>query len=590
MRVVDGDVESLAAFQSLAENLSLSEMNPQTIHAWWRAARCAEHGSAVHFVLSTAREDGPDSDFVQLCAMFAIAHPQKALMLPRPAGLLGEMLRGVLLGRQGQLSACIHVLEEVAGRARLLVAECLLAWTLVELGRAHGMSGSSPASSKVLRESAALAARLQMPMVEQMAWGGIGMLYGQEGRSKEYVHYTRRALEIAQRSNNVYAEAHSRCNMAGGLVTMGHFDEAHRQYEQAQLLAAEHGIKRVEALALAGLGAFAFKRHDVDTGRTHLASAAYILSGLNDDYQIVWNDLVASKVLMQEGLLDNAMRYLSTARRRAEQRDLHSLCIREAEQRSVLLEHMGDLRGSLTASREALSLERQQFDRRLEDAARASQQAEQALNALKQASLERTRRQQLERTTQALQKALDEEACLRHLLEQTARTDVLTGIANRRAHEQHLPQLIADAARTQRSLVLFMADIDNFKDLNDRHGHHVGDAVLVAVAQRLQGATRISDHVARWGGEEFVVAALSTGANAATVLGQNLRRAIADQAVQTEVGALRVTVSIGAAIHCPGQESHTETMRRADLAMYRAKKLGRNGVVVDVDPPQTPKT
>lgn len=151
--------------------------------------------------------------------------------------------------------------------------------------------------------------------------------------------------------------------------------------------------------------------------------------------------------------------------------------------------------------------------------------------------------------------------------------DQLTGLLNRHGMVEVIEQLFVDP---ERSLSLLVMDIDHFKPLNDRHGHDVGDRILAKLGALLLSNTRQSDHVARWGGEEFVLLLPETDEVAARAIADKLRDLIAETAFEAQQGH-KVTVSIGAGGRRKGEAYH-ELFRRVDKALYRAKDQGRNRV------------
>ena len=144
-------------------------------------------------------------------------------------------------------------------------------------------------------------------------------------------------------------------------------------------------------------------------------------------------------------------------------------------------------------------------------------------------------------------------------LDALARTDPLTGLANRRAFLEHAQAFLSAAARSGAPLALLLLDIDRFKAVNDRFGHGAGDAVLRAVAAALRGAIRVGDLPVRWGGEEFAVLLPGTDLPAAVALAERLRAAVRDGVPHPAGG--RVTVSIGAARLGPGPPTRPWTQR-----------------------------
>ena len=155
-------------------------------------------------------------------------------------------------------------------------------------------------------------------------------------------------------------------------------------------------------------------------------------------------------------------------------------------------------------------------------------------------------------------------------------TDPLTGVGNRRRLEQALAMEISHADRSGASLCAFMADLDRFKNVNDTYGHEAGDKVLAAFGDVLRRRTRATDVVARFGGEEFVVLMSATDLEVALGIAERIRTALA--ASHIEPLPAPITASFGVAERAPG-EPGDRMLRRVDVALYEAKRLGRNRVV-----------
>lgn len=166
-------------------------------------------------------------------------------------------------------------------------------------------------------------------------------------------------------------------------------------------------------------------------------------------------------------------------------------------------------------------------------------------------------------------------------LETLSITDPLTGIANRRHWDWRLSEEIARAQRYRYPLAVLMVDIDHFKRVNDIYGHQVGDIALQQVVQRLRSNLRRSDFLARYGGEEFGVLAPQTSLEAATVLAERLRHAIANEPITVNNDlAIPLTISIGVAVFPEHGQNDSDLVAAADAALYRAKEEGRNCVRV----------
>jgi diguanylate cyclase (GGDEF)-like protein len=162
-------------------------------------------------------------------------------------------------------------------------------------------------------------------------------------------------------------------------------------------------------------------------------------------------------------------------------------------------------------------------------------------------------------------------------LEELAYNDELTGLWNRRYLQRRLGSELRAAERHGRPLAIAMIDVDHFKAINDRHGHLVGDEVLCAIADRLRGALRDEDVLGRWGGEELLAILPSEPPGGVVRAAERLRRDVAERPLTAH--AIHATVSIGCA-ECEGDTSTDSLVRRADEALYAAKRAGRDRVVV----------
>ncbi len=160
-------------------------------------------------------------------------------------------------------------------------------------------------------------------------------------------------------------------------------------------------------------------------------------------------------------------------------------------------------------------------------------------------------------------------------------TDTLTGLYNRLYLTSHLGSLLERAVEEDKPLAIAMIDVDHFKDVNDCHGHAVGDEVLREIAHRLDQFSRATDLVARLGGEEFVIVMPETTVEAAQLVTARLRREVASAPFGTTPveGGMAVTVSIGVAGMQGDDDTPASLLKRADDALYAAKRGGRNRVI-----------
>jgi diguanylate cyclase len=164
----------------------------------------------------------------------------------------------------------------------------------------------------------------------------------------------------------------------------------------------------------------------------------------------------------------------------------------------------------------------------------------------------------------------------KQIAEQQARTDSLTGLSNRRAFVHAAAAVLRINAREHSAATMLVIDIDNFKQINDNHGHKIGDGVLMHVAEVLRTTLRTSDICGRMGGDEFAVLLPNTDLAAAQDVANKIRQRIDEDPLNIDSGALPFTLSIGVADDAHDVET---LLNHADMQMYRAKRSGKNSVV-----------
>ncbi|MEL6872822.1 MAG: diguanylate cyclase, partial [Pseudomonadota bacterium] len=161
-------------------------------------------------------------------------------------------------------------------------------------------------------------------------------------------------------------------------------------------------------------------------------------------------------------------------------------------------------------------------------------------------------------------------------------TDALTGLHNRRYMETHLNTLLDRARENDTALSIILADIDHFKSINDTYGHDVGDLVLQQFAERFKDNTRSVDLACRIGGEEFVIVMPDTDLEPAYQIAERLRTSVAATPFRvSESLEIPVTTSVGISMLEYGEDTPATLFKRADNALYAAKREGRNRVIAD---------
>ena len=166
-----------------------------------------------------------------------------------------------------------------------------------------------------------------------------------------------------------------------------------------------------------------------------------------------------------------------------------------------------------------------------------------------------------------------------------ARTDALTGVANRTSFDEKLHFLFATWQREQRPFVLLMVDLDHFKRINDSHGHPAGDRVLEEVGGWLKEGLRETDFVARYGGDEFTILLPATELTQGIELAERVRSLTGESAHRVAVRGAMVSVALSVGVAAPSEDDTPESLlERADRALYAAKNAGRNRVCCQTSP------
>ncbi len=163
-------------------------------------------------------------------------------------------------------------------------------------------------------------------------------------------------------------------------------------------------------------------------------------------------------------------------------------------------------------------------------------------------------------------------------LKRLSRHDPLTGLYNRCVLEDLMVQETSRSMRTKRGFAIAIADIDNFKKINDTYGHDCGDLVLKSLAGLFLKGVRITDTVGRWGGEEFTFVFTETTCKGAMTVIERIRQAVERMVLSCGENKLKITITIGLSYH-EGEDTAADLLNEADIALYRGKNSGKNRVV-----------
>jgi diguanylate cyclase (GGDEF)-like protein len=352
--------------------------------------------------------------------------------------------------------------------------------------------------------------------------------------------YAKKALAMAVASKNPYREVLALDNGAVLLALDGDHLGSLRQLEEALRLAIEHGYHSLELCC-----------------RYHQATVLLLQDRMQEAIPVLEAALKRAIELSERPTQLQVLLALSEA---LERTGCFELALRRHKQ-FVALERQ--LRSTVAATRVRMLAQLVDLETARLEAALARNEALQ----------HRARTQELEDENRALERRTMD-------LDRRVNEDALTRLSNRHHLEAELPRLFAEAYVQARPLALVILDIDHFKHVNDTFGHGVGDAVLVRLARLMVSTRRVGDLIGRLGGEEFLLALPGLDEPGAIDLCQRLRRTVETNDWAEIRPGLRVTVSLG--ICARSDEPDVDALvERADAAMYRAKRAGRNRVEWD---------
>lgn len=392
-----------------------------------------------------------------------------------------------------------------------------------------------------------------------------GYLQFDRGAHADSLAPLQRALALAERQRDPANVAYALAALAASQIRLGGNLQALATIEraQAQLLDGTHGggvdmlvhLRRGEALA--GLGRHAAALDEFDRVAAEL--------GGSDNLRYV-SMLHRARATSLEALGRHAEAFDAYRRVLAAQTELDALA---RAQQDVFMRHRFDVeRRDLEHKR--LATDRALRDQQIAAQHRARQWRTVALIAgiVLVLLLAGLGVQQLRRG---------------RTLHTLAMTDPLTGAANRRSLERFAALAIADSRSPPRPLSVVAIDVDHFKRINDRHGHAAGDAVLRTVATACRAELRQADLLGRTGGEEFVAVLPGIGLHAARGIAERLRVALLHLDFGGDAPGLSITASLGVAELRPDDSDFRTLLQRADRALYRAKRRGRNRIECDID-------
>lgn len=557
----------------------------------------------------------PDADLeiearLLLCDHHAEREPAAA---QREVNIVGDLLprarRGAL--RVGLL-ACMGQMREYAGdsvRARSLYEEAvaiaeasddkdMLANALYLRGYLRGVQGELAAALADLRRAHQIYTRLDLRPRVANVLNAIAIIYNRMGDHAQARDYFQQSLKGLVASGALREQAVTLHNLGRATENLGDLEAARGHYDAALAASRQIDFPRGEAYALRGLASLANLTGDADAALERLDSADARLGHTPDQR-------LRAQMLLQRGIAQR-LKHRHADSVQSLERALRIFA--EADSRSELAATYGELAATHAEAGDWRAAFERETDFKNENERLMRLQLDQRFATLKiefDTAAKDRENALLQREKQATQNALEQEQRANDLkvvviglalvvllalallavrqwrasraMRSLALTDELTGLPNRRAVLARLQALLAQPGAGPCSVLL--ADLDHFKRINDEHGHLVGDEVLRLVAERLADAVREPMIVGRLGGEEFLVVLPDTQTEAARQAAERIREGIASMESQRWPGRRPLTVSLGVATSGAAGDTVSDMLRRADAALYDAKRAGRNRVI-----------
>ena len=571
-----GAVQAAGDFdQALDQARQLSRQDPS--EAVVLMDRLIDENSATAPLGQLARLYGFRAELVRDLGLFeeAGADAQRARSLAEDANqpdLEAETLRvlGTIQAESGDIDAALtsfHRAWTILEGSQAQAAQLRVA---IALGVGHQMLENHPRSVEYFDRGLDLARTLDRPAQEATLLGNLAITRAQMGDPESSLALHQQALEIFLRLGHRAGEASQRANLCERYVDLGRIDRAEAVcFEAAEQLEAL-GNSRLLAGVRGSIGTLYELQGDLDAALEAYAEALEQSEGTIPTVERMVLEKLA-RLQIKRGEPDAALaayrRYMAAREALWEERNRQY--IEELEVQYDLKEREREL--ELSRARSELQSETLDQRTRLLVLATISALLMVALVAIVVRNNRARARLQVDlaERNEALEEAVE-------TISRLATRDPLTDLRNRRSFIDRVQREILRSRRTPSDMYILMIDIDNFKRLNDEHGHAFGDRVLQEIAGRLSTDLRQEDVVCRWGGEEFVVLLADASVDEARALAERMRRAVAQSDIQVDEVALRITVTVGVARL---GDDLDEALDAADQAMYEGKRSGRNQVV-----------
>ena len=468
-------------------------------------------------------------------------------------------------------AAFSHLLEAMELLETLDAPEVLLD-VMADLGWVYFNLGDFPRAVEVLLKGLKFARESSLPDPEVNILCSLGAVYAESGDLPSSLEVLQRAADYKKDSGVDRLHSIALNNLAMTYLDMQQYDQAMDCADQALDITRQIGSEELKATCLDTIGQIALARKEYARAENFIKESIALNQrrGVNDEE--IWLSL--GRVYVEQNRMDEAASVLGGALESVQKKGTRRIAFLFHE----LLSKVYEARGDYFQALEQYRLYHQSMSHMFSEDTQRKLDNMIILHKVETSRIDsqiyRLRNQTLEREISARRMDVAR-------MEVLATTDALTGLFNRRHFLTLGGYLLEEAHKTSSPLIALWMDIDNFKQVNARHGHLTGDEVLTEVSQVIQTSLRSGDLLSRFGGEEFAALLPATSLAEAQWVAERILKNTAAHIVWVENRDIQVTLSIGVAQAAAAEDDLETLLHRADQAQYAAKRAGKNRVFVD---------
>lgn len=443
---------------------------------------------------------------------------------------------------------------------------------LGDLGWAYFNLGDFPRAFEILLQGLKLAREKKCLDPEVNILCSLGAIYGERGDYEASLDALQRALNYKKDAEISILQATALNNIAMIYLSMHRLDQAMDYATRCLEIIKQLDLNEMEAVCLDTLGQIAMARKEYSLAESYFKESIAYDQRIGVKDEEIWLSL--GRLYIEQNRMDEAASLLMNMLESVEKKGIHRWAYRLHELLSKIYETRGDYPQAL----EQYRMYHEAMSRVVNEDTQRSMDNLSVLHKVETSRIDGE-------IYRLKNKALNREISARRMdvahMEVLATTDALTGLYNRRHFLTLSNFSLEEAHKSHHPLTVLWMDIDNFKLVNDRHGHLAGDLVLKEVSKVIQTSLRSGDLLSRFGGEEFVALLPDTPLMAAKNVAERINKSVAASILRVDEQDIWVTLSIGAAAMLTPDEELESLLNRADQTQYAAKRAGKNRVVVD---------